>query len=293
MARAAAIFAAALVNGYLMLMALPFLGIILILERSRTWLIIGAAALAGTGVASLVIASEVTTRPFYFLLTEESSVYFDPREMLIHALPMVLLAILYRQRRMTILLAVAVVFGSFVHYNPFFPVFLTYFAGAMIVAAGVPRFTYSRLLSTALTMVLFVSFLSFAYDKYSPSAGNYYPRYDPGQAEALAWARSNTRACDAFLAVTADGDMLALVHEYRPVYLGFIGHVSHLGLPWQERVAKTQRAYLHGQVPQPVSYIYYGPVERQLFPDIDLDLPVAYRDGYVTIFKAPSARDES
>lgn len=282
--RSAAIFVAALINGYLMLMVLPFLAIIVLLERNRDWLIIGLAALAGTATASLIIASEVTTRPFYFLFTEKSSAYFAPREMLIHAAPMVLLAILYRQRDMTILLAVAVLFGSFIHYNPFFPVFLVYWAGAMIVVSGEPRFRSSHRLSLALTAILFVSFLLFAWEKYSPGSGKYYPRYDPRQTAALDWARAHTRSTDAFVAVTADGEDLALIHEFRPVYLGFIGHVSHLGLPWQERLTGTQRAYLQGQIPSSASYIYYGPVEKKLFPAMNPRLPTVYKDTHVTIY---------
>ncbi len=280
----ASMFLASLVNGYLMLIAVLFLLMVIVWERNRDDVYRLAAAVAGLGVAALIITSEVVDKPFYFLFTE--ACYLNPSEILTHALPFLVLAGFYRHRRMTILLAAAVIVGSFIHYNPFFPVFMVYYAGAQLLGVGRERYRWSRWIAALMVTAMAASFGQFAFQKYDPHTGGYVPRYDHRLDKATAWVLENTRRQAVFLALMADGHDLALIALERPVYLGYAGHVSHLGLSWQPRANATIRAFTTGSAPPEVDYIFYGPVEKKYFPEATLPVDVVYEDEEVTICAA-------
>ena len=278
-----ALAAAAFVNGYLMLMVLPFLAIVTILEKKREWMYLLATGVIATALSALFISSEVTVRPWHFVITE--SFHFDPIEMIKHAVPFLVLSAFYHERRMLILLATAGLFGTFIHYNPFFPVFMVYFAGAMMIAGGKPRFPKSGLPASVFAAVLFVGFIISAYQKYDPEAGSYFPRHDERTRNAVDWLEKHTDRSTVIAALTADEHDLALVMDKRSVYLGYIGHVGHLGLDWKPRYENTMRLYTSGIAPPEADYVFYGPVERTYFPNAVLPFDTAYSDGSVTVYR--------
>lgn len=280
--RSLAIFFAALLNGYLMLIIVPFLALLAAWKRTSTHLFIFVSAMAGLTAAALFISSVAETQPLLQILT--ASFRFDPSEILVHAAPMIILAAIYRHREMILLLSLAVLFGSLVHYNPFFPIFLVYYAGAMTVAVERPRIKAGETLASLVLATLFVSFLSSSYQKYDPHRGNYFPRADSRLKPAFDWIRANTAPDDCFFSLTADGTDMALVMALRPVYLGYISHLSHLGIRWQERYNATLHFGETGEAPEEVRYIFYGPVEQRYFPNVSPRYPVVYRDSVVTIY---------
>ena len=281
--RMVCVFGAALVNGYMMLMVMPFLFVMFLLQRKREDMYLLLSSLVGMAVASLVISSEVVHKPIYFLFTEGFG--FDPWEVLKHAVPFIILSFLYRQRRMTILLAVAVGFGALIHYNPFFPVFMIYFAGALIVASGSERITASGRITAAVVAVIFISFLSVAHGKYSPAAGMYFPRHDDRLRDAFTFIELHTDRTDRFLALMPDGADLALIMDRRPVYIGYAGHLAHLGLNWRERGDTAIQVFDRQECFNQVDYIFYGPVEKKYFPQIRFPCERAYIDPHVTIYR--------
>nr|MBN2278195.1 hypothetical protein [candidate division Zixibacteria bacterium] len=282
--RYSAIFLAALVNGYLMVMVIIFLAVRAVWKRDRENILLLASGLVGILAASIFITSAVSEKPFYFILTE--SFYFDPAENLIHATPFFILIFFYRQREMILLFVIALLFGSFIHYNPFFAIFMIYYAGAMLVAGGESVHKKSRFALHLVLALLFIGFLFSGYSKYRIRGDGYYPRFDSKLESSFNWIRANTEPQACFMAVTADAYEIALVMQYRPVYLGFIGHVAHLGINWKERYNNITRTYRMGLIPSEVDYIFYGPIEQRYFPGISLPYPVVYRDDYVTICRS-------
>ncbi len=284
--KALSIFVAAFVNGYLMLMIAPYYLITVLVEKKRDDIIMLASSGIATFLAAILVSSEVVIKPFYFIFTE--SFAFRPVETILHALPIIVLSSIYVHKRMRILIGVSVVFGSLIHYNPFFPVFILYFAGAVTVAEGRMKehIPYIRVLSRCVFIILIAGFLYSGFEKYYSGHKNYYPRYDTSQDAAIDWVVRNTSKTDAFLVLTADADNLAFVMEYRPVYMGFIGHLAHLGLDWQSRYNATRNAWSGGQIPLEVDFVYYGPLEKEYFPGFRTKLPEAYQDSSVTIYKA-------
>lgn len=282
--RLISIFAAALINGYTMLMVIPFLAVITVINRQKKDIYILASSLLGTLAASLIVSSVVSGKPFYFVLTE--GFYFDPIEILKHAAPFIVLSVFFKHRDMTILLAIAILFGAFIHFNPFFPIFMIYFSGAMLLAAGEPRLPGAELLALLIVAVLFVGFFIASWGKYNPCKGGYYPHYDARLEKATEWVKANTDKSACFMAVTADTDDMALIMQKRPVYLGYIGHVAHLGLSWRERYNNITKTYRMNIAPPEVDYVFYGPVEKKYFPKARLDFPVVYQDDNVVIYKA-------
>lgn len=274
---------AALINGYLMLIILPYLLIMAIWQRKREDIYILASSLVGLAAAALIVSSAATEKPFYFIFSE--SFRFSPWEILRHATPFLILAFFYRNKRMLTLLVVAVAFGSLIHYNPFFPVFMVYFSGAMLVAGGERRNRLANITAYVIVAILFVSYLFSAYDKYNPREGRYYPRYDSRLDGAINWVSENTGQGDAFMALTVEQSDIGLIMQHRPVYLGYIGHVSHLGLNWEKRYDNTIKTYRMGQAPDGIDYIFYGPTERKYFPNAHLPYREAYRDSSVSIFR--------
>lgn len=274
---------AALINGYVMLMILPFLGIVVLVERKREWLVLLATGVIATGLSTLFIASEMMTRPWHFILTE--SFRFNPLDIIKHAAPFLVLSAFYHEWKMLILLATAGLFGMFIHYNPFFPVFLIYFAGAMLIANGQARFPKSEFLAGAFAVILLVGFVIAESQKYNPEAGNYIPRHDERLLGAVAWLTEHTDRATVVAALTADEHDLALVMDKRPVYLGYIGHLGHLGLDWQPRYDNTMKLFTSGIAPSGVDFVFYGPVERTYFPNAVLSFDTAYTDGSVTLYR--------
>ena len=280
--RSAAVFLCAFINGYMMLMIIPFLAVWYIWERKPAVLYLAVSGLAGLIIAGLFVSSAASEKPFYFVLTE--SFRFAPLELFKHAIPAIILAALFRHIPAAILLGVALIFGSFFHYNPFFPIFAIYFATAIFIVAGFPRFMNVRLFVYAALILLFVGFVIEAGQKFDPDKRDYYPRVDERLDEAILWIEENTESDACFLAVTADANNMALVMEYRPVYLGAVGHLAHLGLDWKPRYDGSLRTFAGGPAPDIVDYIFYGPVEKGLFPGAPLNYPKVYEDRNVTIY---------
>lgn len=277
------IFAAALINGYLMIILMVFLLVDFLSVRKKESLYYILAGVLGLLAASAIVSSETVNKPFYFLFSE--SFYFDPKAVLIHAVPFLIMAIFLKERRMTALLLVSIIFGSLIHYNPFFPIFMIYYSGAMLLANGEIRRPKGSIIVGIIVAVMVLGFFIEAYRKYDPGRMNYYPRDDSRLQAALEWAGNHTDDDECFMALTADADDLALLMQYRPVYLGYIGHVSHLGLPWKERYNLTMVTFQTGRAPEIVDYIFYGPVERKYFPGFNTTLKIAYRDNFVTIYR--------
>jgi hypothetical protein len=283
--RVGAIFLAALVNGYLTLIFLPFLAIIWMLERDKKALWLIAGGVLGLGLAAIYFSSALTERSLFSMVI--GSLDFAPVEILLHAAPIIILAFIYPQIEAAILLAVSIIFGAFIQYNPFFPIFMVYFAGGITVGGIETASTPRKLIAAAVVLALFCGFIISAYGKYNPEKGDYRPRFDLSLTGAFAWIRENTNKTDCFLALTADENDLGLIMQYRPVYLGYIPHMAHLGLGWKERYDDIQKFYQTGEIPSGVKYIFYGPIERKYFPAVQNvlgKLSVAYRDKAAIIF---------
>ncbi|MCP4633101.1 MAG: hypothetical protein GY855_09260, partial [candidate division Zixibacteria bacterium] len=105
-------------------------------------------------------------------------------------------------------------------------------------------------------------------------------------SKSIEWIKNNTADDAIFTAINADQDDIELIMQYRPVYLGPIELVAHLGLNWRPRYEAIMKLYRYGQVPDGVDYIYYGPVEKKYFPNWKLPNPVLYQDYNVTIYQA-------
>jgi hypothetical protein len=281
--RVVSVFLAALLNGYLMLIFGVFLIAMLITQRNRENLLLLIFSALGLLLAAIMVSSQATEKPFYFVFTE--SFYFDPVEIIKHAIPFIILSFVCRHRPMTILLVISIIIGALIHYNPFFPVFMIYFAGAMILAMGDIRIHKSESLVYLFALVLFIGFIISAYNKYDPNNKNYYPRYDNRLDNAVSWIKSNTDTNSKFMALTADENDLGLIMQYRPVYLGYIGHLSHLGLHWRKRYDDVLKTFKIDSVPGNISYVFYGPIEKKYFPNLDLKLIACYKDSHVIIYR--------
>mgnify|MGYP001231014087 CR=1 FL=1 len=282
--RGLSLFLAALVNGYLMIMIVPFLLILFLIHRKKEWIFLFISAGLGSILATIYIWMAAPAQPTAAMILR--SLYFDPLEIIKHLVPFIILAFIYRNRAMMILLATAAVFGTLIHHNPFFPIFVIYFAGAMMTAESTVKIKNGGMLAKLVVTLLFIGFVIAGYQKYTPFKGDYYPRTDTQIKPALAWIKENTASEASFLALTADEKELALVMEYRPVYIGYIGHLAHLGLNWKERYDQTISSFQTGRVPQEVDYIFYGPVERKYFPMASLIGAVVYKDNNVSIIRA-------
>ncbi len=282
--RLLSVFLAGLLNGYLMLIFGAYLAVVLLLHRNRENLYIFISSLLGLLLASLIVSSEAVEKPFYFILSE--SFGFNPVEIIKHAAPFLILAYICRHKAMTILMTISIVFGSLIHYNPFFPVFMIYFAGAILLASGEIKIPKAESLVYLFICVLFIGFLISSYDKYNPDNRHYYPRYDSRMDKAIDWIKDNTAKNSTFMALTADENDLGLIMQYRPVNLGYIGHISHLGLQWRQRYDDLLKSYKLGIIPKNIDYIFYGPIEKKYFPNAPIKLPACYKDDYVEIFRA-------
>ncbi|MFH2034790.1 MAG: hypothetical protein ABIJ45_00160 [Candidatus Zixiibacteriota bacterium] len=281
--RLGSIFVASMINGYMMLMVLPCLGIFWLIERKRMNLYIVISAIAGMLLASVYISTGAVDKPFYFIFAE--SFKFAPKEIIMHAIPFIILSLFYRNTRGIIFLAAAVIFGSLIHYNPFFPIFLVYYAGALIVLERDSSFGFAPNFRYLILSIIFLAFIYESYDKYNPQKGGYYPHYDGRVQSSIEWIKQNTEPNDVFIAMTTEDNELAFLMESRPVYLGYAGHVAHLGYNWKERHDNMVRLYNMGMPIKNVNYLYYGPIERRYFPGAQIPFEIAHRDNYVTIYK--------
>jgi hypothetical protein len=275
-------FGASLLNGYMMLIIVPYFILTLIIEREKSYFYILISSLLGLLLATLMISSEVVRKPFYFLFTE--SFRLDPAEIIKHAVPFIILAFICRERKMTILLAVSIIFGSLIHYNPFFPIFLIYFSGGVILANGVLRIHRGESLIYLIIAALSIGFILSSVGKYNPDNLKYFPRYDDRLNPAIEWIRRETGSGDSFMALTADAGEMALIMQHRPVYLGYVGHLSHLGIDWRKRYDATLKLFKIGKVPGKIDYVFYGPIEKKYFPHSVLNFRQSYRDSNVTIY---------
>ncbi len=209
--RLLSVFLAALLNGYLMLIFGTYLAVTLLQRRRRKDLYIFLSSLTGLVLASLIVSSEATEKSIFFIITE--SFRFNPIEIIKHAAPFLILAFICRHKPMTILLIISIVFGSLIHYNPFFPVFAVYFAGAMLLAAGEINIARAESLVYLFIGVLFIGFLITSYDKYNPQNRHYYPRYDSRLDRAVDWIKNNTEENSKFMTLTADEYDLGLIMQ--------------------------------------------------------------------------------
>ncbi len=284
--RLGAIFLAAFINGYLMLIFLPFLAILVLWKKNKEMLFLLIAGLIGLALASAYFSSEaVQLNPVAMLM---QSIEFAPFEMVKHAIPILILGFVFFSAEMIILAAIAIIFGAFVQYNPFFPIFMVYFAGAMSTAIGSASRGWKAFIGKGVIVILALGFLYSTYQKYSPSGGDYSPRYDSKLNMSVDWILKNTKGDDSFMALTADERDLALITQIRPVYLGYIGHLSHLGLDWKARYEATMRFYQSGISPKGVTFGFYGPIEKKYFPGASSILakyPIVYRDDDVGIYR--------
>ncbi len=285
--RLISVFVAALFNGYMMFMIVPFLFIELLLHRNKESLYLFLSSVIGLIFAGWIFSSDLIEKPFYFVFSE--SFYFEPFEMIEHAIPFLILAYLCRQRSMTILLIISLLFGSLVHYNPFFPVFIVYFSGAMILASGEVIIKRSETLIYLFMAFLFVGFIISAFDKYNPDKKNYFPRYDNRLNSAEEWISKNTDKEEIFAALTVDEREMALIMEYRPVYLGYVGHLAHLGINIRPRYNNITKLFRMNVIPDEVDYIFYGPLERRYFPGFYPPLQRVYSDSFIVIYRAGQA----
>jgi len=269
-----------------MLMVIPYLVIVSLIEKKRDDIMLFVVASITTIMAAWLASSEAVIKPFYFIFTE--SFAFRPAEILLHAIPIIILSLIYIHKRMRILIVIATIFGSLIHYNPFFPIFMLYFAGAVTVSEGRlnEHIPYVKFIRNGIMIILIAGFLYSIFDKYYPKHWNYFPRFDERQKAAMDWVIHNASATDVFLALTADAEDIAYVMEFRPVYMGYIGHVAHLGLDWQDRYNATTSAWAGGYLPYENDYLYFGPIEKKYFPDFNTTLPEVYTDSFVTIYRA-------
>jgi len=296
-ARILAIFLAAFTNGYLMLIFLPFLAVLALWKREKQHLLVLAGGILGLALASIYLSSAAPQfSPFSLITQSFTSIAasglltgkFDPLEIIKHALPFVVLGFIFFNREMVVLLIISLIFGAFIHYNPFFPIFMVYFAGSMMITSKLAPTRWKAALGKIVIAVLVAGFLISAYQKYTPFRGAYYPRYDSNLDKGVSWILKNTGRDDSFMALTADEKDLALIMQYRPVYLGYIGHLSHLGLAWKERYDALLRFYQTGIAPRGIVYALYGPIERKYFPNaspILAKFKIAYKDDALAIYR--------
>ncbi len=283
-ARWAGLFLLGWFHAYLALVSLVCLGLTAIAERfdrKAVWDVI--FCFLGVGTASLVTLG-TADKPFYFVFAE--GFRFDLTDLWMHALPALALVLPTRNIRLYIWAGAALLFGTFFHYNPFFPVFLLYFVAGVAAIQLYSRVGRTRVWVTVLAVALFVGFVVNAFGKYDPRHGSYLPHLDREYAGAAEWLAANTPAEAVLLTVPLEPDWRCRLQEVRALYLGFIPHVAHLGIDWRGRAQKLTNYFSNPTVCTVESdFVVYGPSERRLFPGFGLTDVPAYQDGHVTIWK--------
>jgi hypothetical protein len=283
--RYAALFLLGWFHSYSTLLVFIYFVSVMVLEKFRRSSVADAGiTLAGLLSAGLLTAG-VADKPFYFPLIE--GFRFDLTDLWMHALITLIPVAAARNARLYIMFAVAFIFGLLFHYNPFFPVFILYFAAGPAAAELVKSLRHGEIITAALAGLLFIGFIVGAIGKYDPDNGNYYPHLDPIYKAAGRWLEENTASDAVLLAVPLDSEWSCRLMEKRALYLGFIPHVAHLGIDWRERGRNIANYFASPFANSAeIDYIIYGPVEERLFPAFILtDRPV-YKDELVTIWKA-------
>ncbi len=267
------------------MLAFLYLAGMVIVERfeRQSW-IDALVCLAGL-VSAAAITLGVADKTFYFPFVEGFRI--DANDLWMHAVPALALVVLAGRKRPYMLFAVAFLFGLVFHYNPFFPVFMLYFAGgwaAMEIIRGRAAFS---LVPVILAGLMLIGFVIGAFDKYDPRVGNFIPIIDPEYTEAREWLAENTPSDAVVMLMPIDPAIgICRIMEVRAVYLGFIPHVAHLGIDWRPRAQKIIDNFLKPSVYMAeIDYIGYGPYERKLFPNFDLIENPVFQKGSVKIWK--------
>lgn len=266
------------------LLALLYFAVTVVTQRlSRSSIIDAVLCLAGLASAA-AITMGVADKPAYFPFTEGFGA--DLTDLWMHAVPALILSILAGKVRIYILFLVAFLFGLFFHYNPFFPVFILYYAAGWAGLEVCRARTRYRLVPPAVAGLLLAGFLYAAYEKYDPRQGNSVPHLDYSYAGAARWLADQTPSEAVVVTVPPGPDWNCRLMEVRALYLGFIPHVAHLGIDWRERAEKIISFFRKPSVYMAeTTYVVYGPNERKLFPDFRLDTAPTYMDREVRIWK--------
>jgi hypothetical protein len=243
---------------------------------------------AGICLSGLVTAASITLgvadKPVYFPFVEGFGV--DLTDLWMHALPALILVGAAKKIKIYILFLVAFLFGLLFHYNPFFPVFILYFAGAWAAQEIIKNRSAPLVIPVAMAGLMLIGFLFGGFDKYDSRRGNFVPLIDGGYAEAIQWLEENTPAEAVILMAPLESGRTCRLMEKRAVYLGFIPHIAHLGIDWRDRGQKILNYFLKPSVYMAeTDYVVYGPWEHKLFPNFNLSESPVYRKGSVEIWK--------
>jgi hypothetical protein len=112
----------------------------------------------------------------------------------------------------------------------------------------------------------------------------FYPRFDNRLTASFEWIKDNTEKDDLFVALTPEDKELALLMQYRPVYPGYIGYLTHPGINCRPRFSNTTKIFRMNIYPDETYYIFCGPNERQYFPAFVPQFEAAFYDENVTIY---------
>lgn len=240
--------------------------------------------LAGLG-ASATITMGVADKPFYFPFTEGARL--DVTDLWMHALPALALVALSRTGQILILFIISFAMGAVFHYNPFFPVFMLYFAAGWGAIESYRKGVGIPAVTVVLALLLLAGFMHAGLTKYHPVKAHYVPQLDSDYGKAREWLATHTPPEAVILTAPTDPERLCRIMESRAVYLGFIPHIAHLGIDWRERAQKTSIYFRNPPVYlAEIDYVVYGPLERNPFPDFELHDEPVFSDGNVRIWKA-------
>jgi len=242
------------------------------------------AGLCLLGLASAgIMALGVADKPFYFPFVEGFRIEIS--HLWMHAVPALILAVLARNIRVVILAGFAFLFGLFFHYNPFFPVFMLYFAAGWAVMEIILFRESLKVISYAAAVILLAGFVIGTVEKYNPYEGRFVPISDTAYAGARRWIDENTPADAVLLAVPVQPGYVSRLMEARAVYLGYPPHVAHLGIDWRLRGQNIVTYFRNPPVYMAeTDFVVYGPAERKLFPGFRLEKAPVYRDEHVMIW---------
>jgi hypothetical protein len=282
--RIVALFLLGWLHSFSGLLALLYFALYSISERfSRSSLLNAVVCLVGLGSA-VAITMGVADKPFYFPFVEGFG--FDLTHLWMHSIPSFLMVIAARNKKIYILFGIAFIFGLWFHYNPFFPVFMLYYAMGWATAEIVQNQSRVRIVPMALAGLMYIGLIFGASERYNPWNGSFYPHIDNNYAGAMAWLEENSDPEAVILAAPLESEWNCRLMEKRAVYLGFIPHVAHLGIDWRERgqeivnYSRQPSVYL-----EEIDYFIYGPNEGKLFSDIGFKAKPIYADKNIRIWK--------
>lgn len=234
-------------------------------------------------VSAASITLGVADKPFYFPFIEGFGL--DLTHLWMHAVPVMVLLVFVRNTRIALLGGIAFLFGLLFHYNPFFPVFMLYFAAGWAVMEINVLKERLRVFSHITAAVLLIGFIIGAVAKYNPYEGRFVPIRETEYTGARRWIEENTPAEAVLLAVPIQPGTISRLMETRALYLGFPPHVAHLGIDWRNRAGKILTYFRNPSVYiGETDYVVFGPAEHKLFPEFRLDSSPLYRDEFVTIW---------